>query len=313
LIGTKWFTGFNLTFMTDVLGCAPPCTNSSISMHVDGPTGANVSIAVNGTMYYPTICTWMNIGNPVTLAANMTIPLYSLLHFDTVGKYEICFNMTCPPGTPSCGTTPPCVVGPLLIAEKCYDFAVYQWKDAFKIPLYRKWNLISLPLVPLVDPPIDPILDAYAFKSEILSVWYFDQCDDKWYVYPAGTPGADAELTDMEDGKGYWIRIKYDVANPAGTPLDGLWVWGTDKPVPPASPSAYPVCTGWNMIGFTSLGNMWDSVYLWNFPFPGAHGAVYGWWAPTQTWFNLCHDAVVLWPGEGYWASFGLDGTIFPP
>jgi hypothetical protein len=245
----------------------------------------------------------------VTLATNLTMTWNSSIHVDTMGKgYEICFSAECP------GSADPCdPYGEEEFARDCLEVDVYQFKEAFKIPLYRKWNLISLPLVPLVDPPIDPILDAYAFKSEILSVWYFDQCDDKWYVYPAGTPGADAELTDMEDGKGYWIRIKYDVANPAGTPLDGLWVWGTQKPVPPASPSAYPVCVGWNMIGFTSLGNMWDSVYLWNFPFPGAHGAVYGWWAPTQTWFALCHDAVVMWPGEGYWASFGVDGTIFPP
>ncbi|MGA9350289.1 MAG: hypothetical protein WBW48_16015, partial [Anaerolineae bacterium] len=258
--------------------------------------------------------------------------LPSLLHFNEVGKYQICFKVVCP-GTPGgdCYTTPPCVPGQATtIAERCFDFGVYQWKEAYKIPLYRKWNLISLPLVPLVDPPIEDVLGAYANLDQVISVWYYDRTGcptveplGTWQCWSpiVGPCAGKAALTTMEDGKAYWIRIAYNTTAPAGSALDGLWVWGTVKPVPTNSPSAYPVCDGWNMIGFTEMMPMLDSAYLWNFLgplFTPEYGAVYGWdaggsYGPVQNFVLMSYNLLPLWPGDGYWASFDGSGTIYPP
>lgn len=317
-----WYDQFGLILASNVTGCAVPCVNATLTFDVVFPAtasaGASVSLQI-GSQWF----TLTKTSHNGTLAANITLTttgtdviLPSLLHFNEVGKYQICFKVVCPGALGgSCTSDPICVPGQATtIAERCFDFGVYQWKEAYKIPLYRKWNLISLPLVPLVDPPIEDMLNTYAHLDQIVSVWYYDRCEGdngQWYVWrtPSGTQKS---LATMEDGKSYWIRIAYNVTAPAGTPLDGLWVWGTVKPVPPNSPSAYPVCEGWDMIGFTEMVPMLDTTYLWNFV-PGGYGAVYGWNAdgPTpQTWKLVTPG--LMNPGEGYWASFAADGTIYP-
>jgi hypothetical protein len=225
-------------------------------------------------------------------------------------------------------------------------FKVYQWKEAQCIPLYRKWNLICLPLVPLVDPPIEDMLDAYIYKNDIMSIWHYDRCEDypngQWYVWPTPT-GTQEALTELVDGKSYWVRIKYDATNPPGTPASWLWTWGTPQPTPPASPSAYDVCEGWNMVGLTGYAKWtwcppcpepppwcrWgsqikDEDYLWNwfeFGWPEYSG-IYGWdpngfWGPgPQAWWSVtpvCNWLPMLYTGEGYWIAFEHDGTIYPP
>jgi hypothetical protein len=320
-VGTGWANAFNLTLKPTLVGCYGPCTLPvTVTLWLSAaPTGAKVSLALNST----TITHNLTLTSPVTevfvgnytLGNNDTIVWPSYIHFDTVsapGVYTICMKAFCPPGAESCETG--CDPEGYSVADECFNIKVYQWKEAFKIPLARKWNLISLPLVPLTDPSPAALFDAYAYEDQLVSVWYFDQCADKWYVYPAGTPGGDAELTNIEDGKAYWVRIKYDATHPAGTALDGLWTWGTAKPVPPASYSAYPVCTGWNMIGFTELAAMDEDDYLWNFfnPLGVAYGVVAGWDAPTQLWDSVVAPVSML-PGKGYWVPFSGAGTIFPP
>jgi hypothetical protein len=122
----------------------------------------------------------------------------------------------------------------------------------------------------------------------------------------------------------YWVKVEYSHTDPLlapGLSVGGLWVWGTPKPVPPNSPSAYPVCTGWNMVGLTGydlalLGTTDDGTYLWNWVTPLSYGAIYGWNATTQMWWSLLPDANALpnlQTGEGYWISFAHDGMIYPP
>jgi hypothetical protein len=215
--------------------------------------------------------------------------------------------------------------------------AVYQWKDAVKIPLFRKWNLISLPLVPLVDPPISDMLDAYIWKSDVLSIWHYDRCAAQWQVWPTPGPG-EVALTDLVDGKSYWVRLSYN-STPGYQPgdfADGLWTWGTPKPTPPAGPSAYEVCEGWNMVGLTGYETgFWgwgfpitDQAYLWNWVIPPIptfeYSGIYGWDAPgwfmpfPQMWYSLPASwgpwlLPWLYDGEGYWISFSHDGYVYPP
>jgi hypothetical protein len=308
---------FNLTFAADEIGCFEPCTNVTLSVEVTAaPEDAVVHLSDNSSFIVA-----LEEGDDydlanITLATNTSLTYELWIHFDSVGEYELCFSAACEP--PACA--PPCCAAPEM-PTKCYDIKVYQWKEAMKIELVHKWNLISLPLVPLEDPPIEDILKAMPdYDTLILSVWYYDRSNcasSKWLSY--SPDGAMTSLTTMEDGKAYWIRTTYN-STPGfqmGDDLDEvLWVWGTPKPVPPNSPSAYPVCEGWDMIGYTEITYMLDDDYLWNF-YAGAvalYGAVQGWNATAQTWdSSFMPGSVNMTPTKGYWASFGLDGAIYPP
>jgi hypothetical protein len=202
-----------------------------------------------------------------------------------------------------------------IVAQKCYHFKVYQWKDAAKITLKEKWNLISLPLVPLADPPVANVLAAIplADRNNILSIWHYNRCTNKWALWPTPGAGQDA-LTSLVDGESYWVRVKYPIA--PLTPVCGnitLWVWGTEKPMPPAAPADYKVCEGWNMVGFLGTTAKNVTEYLWNWP--PAPVVVYGWdqgcWN-VQNW-NLIVAPEQLQPGQGYWMAFPAAGDIFVP
>jgi hypothetical protein len=259
----------------------------------------------------------------ITLAVGTSVNLTSLLHFDTVGSYTICFKVICPAGPMgSCTSVPPCQAGvATIVAEKCYPFKVYQWKDAAKIILQEKWNLISLPLVPLADPPVESILasiDPEALDKDgvqdITAIWNYDRCTDKWFVWP--TPGAGQQaLTQLVDGDAYWVRVTYPFSTTPGVCGNiTWWVWGTEKPMPPSAPADYKVCEGWNMVGFLGTAtNVTPAAYLWNWlaPLPVVYGWAPGCWN-VQNW-NLINGAETLVPGQGYWIAFPAGGDIFVP
>ena len=197
------------------------------------------------------------------------------------------------------------------------EITAHQWKTPTSIDLYRKWNLISLPLVPF-DSDVDAMLASLhpAVAADIISIWNYDRCSDTWYV--DGVTNSFATLTDIEDGKAYWIRTAYSATNAtlaAGTFLGTLWVWGNPAPMPPDAPSAYAVCEGWNMVGFRSMVNRDDDKYLWNFwvsTMP-LYGLMYSWDATTQGWVTGMPGApVVMTPTTGYFIPFSVNGNIYP-
>ena len=312
-----WVTDFDLTIDPVVPGCHPLCTTAKLFFVVTHVASGGVITFSDGINPTWTL-TALDVGLEKVIDAALVLPdpcaavgpLPMWLHFSTPGDYEICFYLECP--------AIPCGAGEAIIADECLPAKVYQWKEAEKIPLYRKWNLISLPLVPLEDPnAIEDVWAAYALEPELVSVHYYDQCADAWSVYGPGQTSLDT----MEDGKSYWVKIAYDFATKLpGAPMDGLWVWGNQRPVPPDAPAAYPVCTGWNMVGFTGLVGMADFNYLWNWwdtllTFAD-YGAVYGWDPTLQTWWSFL-PGLGFFPwnyiGEGYWISFEHDGMIYPP
>jgi hypothetical protein len=228
----NWYSQFDLILALEEEGCAAPCVNATLCFNVTSfPAEAvspHVSLNISGEFFVltPTAssdCLAANV--TLNVSGNSTFP--SLLHFDEVGDYSICFEFTCP-GTPggSCQTTPPCVAGDdIVIAEGCYDFEVHQWKDAAKIVLKEKWNLISLPLVPF-DTDIDVLLESLsaAGLADLVSIWSYDTASTDWTMYSGGG------LTEMVDGKSYWVYMKY----PTGASFD-WWVWGLEHPRKPAA------------------------------------------------------------------------------
>jgi hypothetical protein len=322
-----WLSGFNLTFEADPVGCNAPCGKVDIYMSLvaapqfpcDAAVDpvANVTLELDGNWYTLTYdeCTMDEpdktlFKDNLVLATNTSVTWEGMLHFDTVGEYTICFWAECP-GAAGAPCQPPTSGEAAVVVETCFDFDVYQWKDATKLTLREKWNLISLPLVPLGEQSVGDALASIpaADLANILSVWYYDRCEDEWLVWGNGQ----SSLKSLDDGKAYWMRLAY--------PLTGCgnvtwWVWGTAKPVPPASPAEYPVCEGWNMVGFTSLTatTAGADTYLWNWGTPDP--VVYGWtpgcWT-SQGWSLVDFATGNLVPGQGYWVAFPADGAVYQP
>lgn len=179
------------------------------------------------------------------------------------------------------------------------------------VSLTGGWNLISLPIVPF-NTSIESVLSSLAFPYDLISVWYYDRCEDEWLVYGNEYTSFNT-LNTMEDGKAYWVRMRYpDEQDPdpdvSGTYPYSLWVFGTKAPMPPDLPSAYNVCKGWNMVGFRSVENMAPEDYLEAFS-PSEYGAIYGWDPYLADWIRNPDKLV---PGYGYWIAFSVARAIYP-
>jgi hypothetical protein len=316
-LGGLWYTQFDIILFEEVVGCNPACVNATLSFNVTAmPAGSHVSLNISGEGFVltPTASAGTLTAN-VTLipGTNNTFP--SLLHFDTVGEYEICFDVTCP-GDPA-GSCPECLpaTGPESIIDGpvCYPFNVHQWKDAAKIELDEKWNLISLPLVPF-DGDIDVLLASLPAEAtdgdavdELISIWYYDRCGDEWTMYEGGG------LTEMIPDASYWVRMSYPIT---ASPAYNWWVWGTARAMPPAAPLAYDMCPGWNMFGYTELTDTLFQTYLWNLDGTANEPLVYG-WSNTGDWTTsgwlIRNTGDTLFSGQGYWGYFLSAGTIVPP
>ena len=179
------------------------------------------------------------------------------------------------------------------------------------VSLTGGWNLISLPIMPF-DTSIKSVLAPLDFPYDLISVWYYDCCKDEWLVYGNGDTSFNT-LTTMEDGKAYWVRMRYPEEQHSDPSISGsyphtLWVFGTKAPMPPGLPSSYDVCKGWNMIGFRSMEDMAPEDYLGAFS-PSEYGAIYGWDPYLVDWIRNPDKLV---PGYGYWIPFSVEGAIHP-
>jgi hypothetical protein len=325
-----WMDVFDVILRADVVGCAAPCANATMWFALTKvPAGETVTfhwdtLNATATKYYT--LTAANVSQNITLPNVTTMPPADVswearLHFSSPGDYEICFYLQC--------AAVPCLAGAQIVATKCLPVKVYQWKDAFKLHLYPKWNLISLPLYPF-DTKIASVF-ASMDKGQLVSVWYFGQCENPapgvWHteVYNATSGIFTPNTTAIEAGKAYWVRM----LEPGETGYNAtafsvqLWVFGTHAPMPPATSMGYfNVCEGWNMVGFKAP---WvaglpttqpNNQYLWNFNqiLGGVHyGLIYDWVEGIPgDWTTIAPGLAVLTPGVGYWIPFDGDGEIYP-
>jgi hypothetical protein len=212
------------------------------------------------------------------------------------------------------------------------DYTIY----TAKIELTPIKNFISLPAFPedtsiavvLADLFAKAAAEAGTATPFVFSVWYWDSWAQEWLIY--SSDGAFSDLTNMEAGKAYWIKVNKDAR---------FLFKGTPYPSSQGPPISwcYPAC--WSMLGIIGTTDTWASKYLKDamLPWPAentyAVSTIYDFdpvtehyletsWNPGQrddiTWMGV----VNLWPTKsdfqlqptrGYWMSFLGEACIIPP
>jgi hypothetical protein len=337
-------TPFDFIVRDENGGCSDPCVApSQFWFEVTAcPAGETISFTFAGAVGSPYSLTAADIGVKQDLmAAWAGWPPPDVLYactigFSSPGDYELQFFIECPAvGCPTCA-------GPTVVTTCTLAATAYQYMDSFKVPLDEKWNLVSLPLFPF-DTSIESVLGTMDDLTQLVSVWYFDQCEDPapdagvWHsaAYDAATNTFAGDLTAIQTGRAYWIRTLH-VGETGYVPGNaGFWVFGTSSIMPePAGMDMgyFDVCEGWNMVGFKApwFGTPapfpdvdWINVppimgYLWNFN-TGVidtvhYGMIYEWLpAPLPgSWWTWLPGTATLTPGLGYWIPFDGDGEIYP-
>lgn len=125
----------------------------------------------------------------------------------------------------------------------------------FEIPLFKKWNLISVPFALLSDAPEDVFTEDKGIEG-VDSVWTYDpsqeMCGQDWCVF---TPdGEDNDnLDSITPGWGYWVMELLDE--------EWLTIGGSLFSTGPVSPPSHELEPGWNLIGY--YGSKWQA-YKWS-------------------------------------------------
>jgi hypothetical protein len=139
----------------------------------------------------------------------------------------------------------------------------------FEIPLFKKWNLISVPFVLLDD---NPEVVFNNTKEYIDSVWAYDPDEEmctggSWCVW---TPGDGPDDLKVLPGWGYWVLL---TDKPEGCEENGNECWWPDEEplwlviggslfnTGPVIPPDKSLVKGWNLIGY--YGTSWE-LYDWS-------------------------------------------------
>jgi len=167
------------------------------------------------------------------------------------------------------------------------------------IELYKGWNLIS-PMLYIPPGNRTPATLLASVLGNVDIVWGdYDPANGTWKSYIQGGPSS---LTEIRDGKGYWINMT------AADTLN-LSALGSELPDPPEVPPSYNVVKGWNLIGFKSTTPELASNYLAGID--GKYTVIYGYNAAADIYFTV-QSGDSLQPGYGYWIAITEAGTIFP-
>ncbi len=167
--------------------------------------------------------------------------------------------------------------------------------NKFEIPLFKKWNLISVPFTLLNDDP-EVVFDKLFFDGKqipyeeigdyIDSVWTYDPdnmiCGQDWCVW---TPGEAPDNLKILPGWGYWVLVtdKPEEECKWGPWCfwwkhneDPLWmVIGGSLFSPATTPPSRQLQSGWNLIGY--YGTNWEDYEWSDFDFMCGEGFGFGW------------------------------------
>ena len=118
---------------------------------------------------------------------------------------------------------------------------LYMESRETSISLSGGWNFVSFPQLPSSDASIGSVLKDISPSVRI--IWGYDNVNKTWLKYKGQGAGVEGQntLTSFEFGKGYWIYLEA----PATLLLTGQ----------PATPPAFRLHAGWNLVGFHGIDN----------------------------------------------------------
>jgi len=162
------------------------------------------------------------------------------------------------------------------------------------IELVAGWNFIGLPLNPGSSAIEDVLADII---DDVEIVWYYDGATTTWYYF---IPDGPQNLTEMTDGKGYWI----ETTNPRT-----LIINGTE----PLLPYDIQLTAGWNLISLPEtpsnstievvLADIIDYVEI-----------VWYYDGSTTTWYYFIPDGpqnlTEMTEGKAYWIEMTDANTL---
>jgi hypothetical protein len=196
--------------------------------------------------------------------------------------------------------------------------------NRFEIPLFKKWNLISVPFTLLNETP-EVIFDKIYFDGEqveniedyIDSVWTYDpelsMCGKDWCVW---SPDDDTpDNLKIKPGWGYWVMVSDKPEEECGGRPKCFWYKHNEEPLwmviggslfsPATTPPSRELLKGWNLIGY--YGTNWEEYDRGDFDF--MCGDQYGhWWEPDKWLYGdkvYCALNSLIDTQEGYprWSS----------
>lgn len=165
--------------------------------------------------------------------------------------------------------------------------------NKFEVPLFKKWNLISVPFTLLDDNP-ETVFSKIFFDGEqipydeigdyIDSVWTYDPegtiCGQDWCVW---SPGDAPSNLRIKPGWGYWVLVTDKPEEECGGMFNCFWEDDNEDPLwmviggslfsPSQTPPSRELQDGWNLIGY--YGVDWEN-YEWS-DFDFMCGEEYSW------------------------------------
>jgi len=155
--------------------------------------------------------------------------------------------------------------------------------NKFEIPLFKKWNLISVPFVLLDDNP-ETVFSKIFFDGELVenisdyidSVWTYDPdngiCANDWCVWK---PGLGGTLDDVKPGWGYWVLVTDKPEEECRRRPKCFWYKDNEEPLwmviggslfsPAVTPPSRDLQKGWNLIGYYGIN--WEEYDWGDFDF----------------------------------------------
>jgi len=193
--------------------------------------------------------------------------------------------------------------------KSCVEQAI-QVENRYTVDLKQGWNLISSPLLPY-DTAIESVLFHLIQHGTVGQVTAMEPLGGASYDWSSWfADGAPSDLTDIVDGKGYWIYMKAP---------DQLTIVGTWSTIGGMAPPQYGVAEGWNLIGYTHWGEPTSAAcysdklvldYL-GLPLSPSVEALWRYNAANNTYIPV--DWLdTMTKGAGYWLATAAPGTINP-
>jgi len=177
-------------------------------------------------------------------------------------------------------------------------------ENHYTISLRPGWNLISSPLLPYDTDIADVLLHLNVAHDQVKSVWTYDPTAA--VPWQSWAPTGPSTLTEIVDGKGYWIEMK----TVAELTIEGTWLAAGGEEVPPE----YGVSEGWNLIGYTHFGrpiNHFPPSTVSNYLGEVTAQALLRYNASTGHYYAV-YGPQHMTPGAGYWLATAANGSIRP-